>query len=254
MTTITINENSTVKQGRGFANLLKKEWGGWWRTFTWAGHLLVYLLMVNGLTVFDAWDTRQTGGSADEAFVGFFAFHSLFVMAGVIISAQGSIVGERQNGTAAWILSKPVSRNAFLLSKLTALGGSMAIVGVLIPTIAAFITWQLFGYSPLWEVLPLVVVGLALMALFFLSFVLWLGTLFESRTAVATFGFLMLFAQMQLGNQRIGLYLPGGLVYHLTEAVAGLPIGSALIGMGITAGLTALFVALAMRRLQNVEF
>ena len=42
--------------------------------------------------------------------------------------------------------------------------------------------------------------------------------------------------------------------YMNLNSVAGLPITSALIGMGVTAGLTVLFVALAMRRLQNVEF
>ncbi|NKQ37819.1 MAG: ABC transporter permease subunit [Chloroflexi bacterium] len=135
MTTITIREKTTSKRWRGFGNLLRKELGGFWRTRSWMIHLLLYLLLVNGLIAFDAWDTKQAGGASSEVFVSFFAFHALFVMAGVIISAQGSIVGERQDGTAAWILSKPVSRGAFLLSKLTALGGSFFIVGVLVPVI-----------------------------------------------------------------------------------------------------------------------
>lgn len=36
----------------------------------------------------------------------------------MVVRTQGAIVGERQNGTGEWVLSKkPVSREAFLLSK-----------------------------------------------------------------------------------------------------------------------------------------
>ena len=105
MTTVAIQKIETSKRWRGFGNLLRKELGAWWRTRTWIIHMAVYLLIVNGLTALDAWDTKQAGGEVGELFGSFFAFHALFVMAGVIISAQGSIVGERQDGTAAWILS-----------------------------------------------------------------------------------------------------------------------------------------------------
>lgn len=254
MTIIAIPETGTSKRWRGFSNLLRKELGGWWRTSTWIIHMAVYLLMVNGLTALDSWDTKQAGGEVGEVFGSFFAFHALFVMAGVIISAQGSIVGERQEGTAAWILSKPVSRGAFLLSKLTAMGGSFLIVGVLVPVVATFFTWRWFDFPLTWAALPVVVLGLLLMVLFYLSFALLLGTLFESRKAVTTLGFLMLFVQLQLGNRPIGAYLPGGLVPRLTGVAAGLPLTTPLLSMGITLLLTALFTLLALRRLNRMEF
>lgn len=254
MTTITIQNERKIRHGRGFANLLRKELGGWWRTGAWIIHLLAYLLLVNGLTAFDAWDTRQAGGEAAEVFVGFFVFHALFVMAGVVISAQGSIVGERQDGTAAWILSKPVSRQAFLLSKLAALGGSFIAVGVLAPVVITFFTWSWLGFPPVWAALPLVLLGLGLSVLFYVSFSLWMGTLFASRKAVAALGFLMLFAQLQLGDRAIGAYLPGGLVFQLSAAVAGFPTTTLWLALGTTAVFTALFTILALRRLTHVEF
>ena len=37
---------------------------------------------------------------------------------GVIILAQDEIIQEKQSGTAAWIISKPAARSAFILTKL----------------------------------------------------------------------------------------------------------------------------------------
>jgi len=254
MTTIVIEQESKRGEWRSFTNLLHKELGGWWRTGTWLIHLLLYLLLVNGLTAFDAWETRQAGGAADEVFVGFFAFHALFVMAGVLISAQGSIVGERQAGTAAWILSKPVSRSAFLLAKLTALGGSFFVVGVLAPVAASFVTWQWLGYPPTWSALPLTLLGLLLAVLFYLSFALWMGTIFASRKAVAALGFLLLFAQLQIGESPAGAYLPGGMVFQLAAVVDGYPPAALYLSLGFTAVCTVIFTAFALNRLRRVEF
>ena len=39
---------------------------------------------------------------------------------GGVILVQGALVGEKRSGTAAWVLSKPISRPAFFLAKLIA--------------------------------------------------------------------------------------------------------------------------------------
>jgi len=39
---------------------------------------------------------------------------------GVAVKAQDALIGEKRSGTAAWVLSKPISRYAFLLAKLAA--------------------------------------------------------------------------------------------------------------------------------------
>ena len=44
-----------------------------------------------------------------------------------MVFAQDALIGEKRSGTAAWLLSKPVSRTAFLLAKLTADG-----IGILV--------------------------------------------------------------------------------------------------------------------------
>jgi len=56
-----------------------------------------------------------------------------------IIIAQDAIIGERQSGTAAWVLSKPVSRPAFILSKLVAGAIGLLVTGIVIQGVVAYI-------------------------------------------------------------------------------------------------------------------
>ena len=56
----------------------------------------------------------------------------LFGIVGVVILAQDEIIQERQSGTAAWILSKPAARSAFILTKLLSnLFGALIFIVVL---------------------------------------------------------------------------------------------------------------------------
>jgi ABC-2 type transport system permease protein len=63
----------------------------------------------------------------------------------VILMGMGAVVGEKERGTAAMVLSKPLPRWAFLLSKLLA----QAVIYLLALTLAALgallYTWVLFG-------------------------------------------------------------------------------------------------------------
>jgi ABC-2 type transport system permease protein len=69
--------------------------------------------------------------------------HSTVVQIGGLIAvliAIGSIARERDSGTAAMVLSKPVGREAFILAKLTAMSTSFIVA--LVPASAAC-----FGYT-----------------------------------------------------------------------------------------------------------
>jgi ABC-type transport system involved in multi-copper enzyme maturation permease subunit len=76
--------------------------------------------VLNGLVALAAFSkTAQLGGPGPATGLqAFFAISPLFGPIGVAVLAQGAIVGEKQSGTAAWVLSKPVSRSAFILAKL----------------------------------------------------------------------------------------------------------------------------------------
>jgi len=50
---------------------------------------------------------------------------------GVAVLAQDALIAEKHSGTAAWVLSKPVSLSAFILSKVIANAA-----GILISTVS----------------------------------------------------------------------------------------------------------------------
>ena len=111
---------------RGFANLLRKENGEWWHTRRWWLQSLLWLLIINGILAVGLWvvpvmDPADTSDTSDNLGI-FIQLMALFPMFAVIVITQDAVIGEKQSGTAAWILSAPVSRSAFILAKLVANG------------------------------------------------------------------------------------------------------------------------------------
>jgi ABC-type transport system involved in multi-copper enzyme maturation permease subunit len=116
---------------------------------------------------------------------------AFLTMAGVAVSiaaismAQDAILGERHSGTAAWVLSKPLRRPAFILAKLIAYGLGFLATGVVLPGVIAYFQiinvgmpqLSLFGFAGAME---LVYLNL----LFYLTLALMLATLFHGRGAV----------------------------------------------------------------------
>jgi ABC-2 type transport system permease protein len=108
---------------------------------------------------------------------------------GTITGVQNAVVGEKQLGTAAWILSKPASRSAFLLSKLLSYTIGFWAAGIIVPAIVFYVETRLIFPASV-QILPflLSVSVLELNQLFYLALTLMLGTLFESRGTIAGIG------------------------------------------------------------------
>ena len=102
----------------GLRNMLAKELGAWWRTRRWWMQCLIALLLLNGTLALNLKD----GGRVDNAGMNFLVMAALCVPFAAISLAQDSILGEGHSGTAAWVLSKPLRRPAFILAKLIANG------------------------------------------------------------------------------------------------------------------------------------
>ena len=176
---------------RGFANLQRKEYGLWWNTRRWLVHLLLWPLLFNGLALVAAFtQAREPNFTAFEIAQ---MVTTLFCVAlghatafGAVVVTQGAIVGEKQRGTAAWILSKPVGRPAFVLAKLAAYGVSYAGLAVLIPS-AIFYGQSvlLWGSGPDPLRFAASVLLIVLHALCYLALTLMLGTLAGARGVVA---------------------------------------------------------------------
>jgi ABC-type transport system involved in multi-copper enzyme maturation permease subunit len=181
---------------RGLNNLLDNEFGRWWRTRRWWVQALIWTAVIGFML-----GAMVTQGGADRETVvmiyGIFA--SMFPAVAVIITMQSVLIGEKSNGTAAWVLSKPVSRPAFILSKLVANSLTVLVVMVVIPGLVAYllISIALGGpINPLFFLAGLGVIWLSL--LWYLTFTLMLGAFLESRGAVIGISLGLLFIQQYL--------------------------------------------------------
>lgn len=165
----------------GLTNFLAKEMAAWWRTRRWWTQCLIALLLLNGTMALNLKD----GGSVNNAAVSFLVTAGMCVPVAAVNLAQDGILGERHSGTAAWVLSKPLRRPAFILAKLVAHGLALLVAWVVLPGAVAFV--QLKGYFGSRLSAP----GFAgamgldyLNLLFYLTLALMLATLFDSRGPV----------------------------------------------------------------------
>jgi ABC-2 type transport system permease protein len=173
----------------GFANLFRKEHAGWWHTRTWLIHSIVWLLLVNGILLAVLKTPVPPEAAAvtppDSGTMIFVIMGGLMTGLGIIIVMQGAVIDEKKSGTAAWVLSKPLSRTAFILAKLAANSLAALLIMVVLQGVVAFGLLSTFDNNPP-ALLPFVA-ALGLMALhllFYLTLTLMLGTLFNERGAV----------------------------------------------------------------------
>ncbi|TVR93923.1 MAG: hypothetical protein EA416_04295 [Trueperaceae bacterium] len=246
---------------RGFANLLRKELAAWTRTRTGWVQVVVWIALLNGLLALplvfmrDLF-TTDLGGTFDAALDMFFNLSAMIPYAGVVILAQGAIIGERQLGTAAWVLSKPVSRSAFVLAKFVALALGMLVSAVAIPSLIAYGALSLEAGAPLDAVRFAAAVGIvALGLLWYLGLALMLGTLVQQRGVVLAVPLVSIVAGDLLigawsGLAELGPWMLGRLALVVADGgplLSPWPLVS-------TALATLVFLAVALWRFGREEF
>lgn len=193
-----------VSTGRGWLvglrTMVGKEWTSWWSTRRWLVHLVLWLVVINGFLFLIGTDESIARDynpyeTLDELLQVFFQVCGLFASIGIVVTTQGDVVGERQLGTAEWVLSKPVTRPAFLLSKLLVSGVSFLSLAVLIPSVVLYLQTLLHTrlQPPLVPFLQATAFHL-LHLVFYLTFTLVLGVLFRTRGPVAGVAIGSLFA------------------------------------------------------------
>ena len=262
----------------GFANLMRQENGRWWRARRWWVQSLVWLVALNGIVVFALWIAPMIGSGEAEAgdvqaswkfneeasaevFALMLQFMGIFPVFGVLVMAQGAIVGEKQSGTAAWILSGPVSRAAFILSKLVANAIGFLVTGVVLQGLIAYLqmSLRLGGFLP-----PIpIVTALSLHALhllFYLTLTLMLGTFFNSRGPVLAIPIAILIGQGILESLAKGFapWFPWHILPAKLPGLAGiaalgepLPSFSPIVAVLLS---SLVFVLLAIWRFEREEF
>ena len=184
----------------GFNNLLRKELGQWWKTRTWWVQILIWVLILNGVsTIVALTEALAPAELLQEVVQTFLPLGIGTVGMGTVIVVQGAIVGEKQLGTAAWVMSKPASRAAFVLTKALSYTIGFWTTAIIVPSIIFVIVTRQVVPAPL--ALTPFLLGLAVWALaqlFYLMLTLMLGTLFNSRGPIAGIGIALIMAGLLL--------------------------------------------------------
>ena len=250
----------------GFGNLFSKELGEWFGTRRWLVQSLIWLLIINGMMAFimfivpliDESSAFPPEEALPQAWGLYFGFANIFGTIGMIITAQDEVIHEKQSGTAAWVLSKPIARPAFILTKLLSnvIGALVIIVGL--TAVVAYgeifmLTKQAIPVLPFIASLGVVMTGLV----FYLALTIMLGTLFEQRgpvLGIAAGVFLggMIFAQFL---PQVGFVLPVN-INNIAPLVAfQQPMPVMAISQLVSAAILSLtFTLVALWRFGREEF
>ncbi|MGA9532866.1 MAG: ABC transporter permease subunit [Anaerolineales bacterium] len=245
----------------GLRNMMSAELGRWFGTRTWWSQALIWVLVIDGLLL--AIFSQEAGPELPEVTTMFVLFAGLFPPIAVIISAQDAIVGEKDKGTAAWVLSKPVSRTSFVLSKMIAYSLGILVSLVLIPSIGAFFEMTFLGSGGV-ELAPFALgVGMLwLYMCFYLLLTLMLGTFFSQRAPVIgiplalAFGQQILFGVLPVMAKILPwtIVIPFGTMEHsIISAVMAGQAPPDMLPFWIACGGLVVFIAVSLWRFEREE-
>jgi ABC-2 type transport system permease protein len=254
---------------RGLGNLLQGEYSAWFKSSRWWKHLLMWFAIINGMMGMMIYATARAakdGNAGPPMFFMYGMFGGMFVAFGVMIIMQRVLVGEKRSGTAAWVLSKPVTRTAFVVSRLLVNTIAILLTSVIVPGVILYITLGLFSdigwLSPLGYTAGLLM--FLLHTFYWIALVLMLGTLSESSSLVIAVP-MSLFFVFWLGSG-----LVPGLIYispllltfspdpdHINSLAASFMTGEPVFSwlpLISTAVSCLIFIAVAIRRFNRQEF
>lgn len=262
----------------GFANLLRKENRDWWRTRRWWVSILIWLVILNGITYAMLWTpmpdpnapnpetAERTLQPPDVAvattLLNLVILAGLFTPIGAVITMQGTITDEEKSGTAAWILSKPVSRTAFILAKLLANAVALLIVSLVVQWAVTYALFVVRGSAPPLGPFAFGVALLGLHLLFYLTLTLMLGALFSDRGPVIAIPIGVLFGAQFLMNNfaSLALFTPWPLIFPagadqplVIQAMSGQPL-TTITPVLATLVWIVVFVGVAIWRFRRDEF
>ncbi|MFC2004734.1 ABC transporter permease [Chloroflexota bacterium] len=235
----------------GHANMWHKESKKWWGNRFGLWQIFIWILIINGITALLLIDEPP------DAVLDFIPFASVFSIIGAVILAQGTIVGEKQSGTAAWVLSAPVSRSTFLLSKLIALVLGCLTTMIVLPYAIAYLEFSLIPEITVPFTSFLIAMGVSALHLgFYICLTLMLGTLFTSRGPVIGIPLAAFFIGsiiQALPLSWLSILTPWPLIETSAALVHTQSMGS-LVPVIATAMWSVIFIALAIWRFRREEF
>ena len=237
----------------GFGNLLRKDLQQWFGTRTWIKQGLMWSLILGGMTYLVI--SESTAGPEENlvAAINLYSIMgSIFASIVIVIFSSGTIIGERERGTAEWVLSKPVSRTSFVLAKLISGSISYAVSLALIPGCVVYLILN-FGISPLSPVSFLLGLGPMILWYMFIHFLcICLGTFFNHPGPVAGPAAISLFLVNAFDISSIGAYTPWTLSFVSCDLMQG--ISAPLTPVISTIIILILLFGISVWRFRKEEF
>ncbi|MBN1659344.1 MAG: ABC transporter permease subunit [Anaerolineae bacterium] len=253
----------------GLANLMRRENRAWWGTRRWLVQSVVWALVVSGLPALLVFSMQmaetmgldapalEPGDSVTVAVFVLFWLASMALPGGAIVLVHDAVIGERQQGVTEWLLSKPVSRPAYVLSKLFAHGLGVLVILVGLQAAIAYGLLSLFMGEPFPPGRYVMgVAGVAVHSVFYLALALMMGVLTANRNVVlgVSLGVLVGGWVISIFLGTVGMLTPWSLVTALPTAVSGEPLPvSVWVPIGVTAVLTGVCVAVTVARFERLE-
>jgi len=243
----------------GLANMLGKENFAWWRTRRWWVQCLLWLFFLNGLMAANLANDQ----APENAILNYLSVAGAALPIAAIIMGMDSVLGERHSGTAAWVLSKPLRRPAFILAKLIAYALGFLPTAIVFPGVVAYIHLAAVGLQ-----LPIAgftgTMGLVyLNLLFYLTLSLMLATLFHGRGPVLGITLILVWFWMIPPSAWLADFMPWRLLIALGDNGAlpslsyyllfSLPLPT-LAPIIATVLWCVLFISVAIWRIRREEF
>jgi ABC-2 type transport system permease protein len=173
---------------RGLGNLLQGEYSAWFKSSRWWKHLSLWFAIINvmmAIMVLAGAQEAKDGEAGPPILFMYGIFGGMFVAFGVMLIMQRVLIREKHSGTAAWVLAKPVTRTAFVVSRLVVNSIAILLTSVIVPGVIVYVTLGLFSdfgwLSPFGFAAALAMVSLH--TFYWIALVLMMGTLVESSSA-----------------------------------------------------------------------
>lgn len=260
---------------RGIANLLYKENRAWWGTRRWWINAFLWTGMLGGLVGMVLFMLPPIAQATDDPAVAkaggpipfglemgrtvFFELGTMALAIGVIVLCQDLIVDEKQTGLTEWLLAKPVTRRAYVLSKFVASALAVTILLVALPSLACYLLLSarirsFFPFLPFLGGTGIMIVH----TLFYLTLTLLLGTLFNSRPPILGIALgVLLGGNLLAGFLKPLLPMMPWLLGKVASLAAGRqPLPSDLLLYPAIASVlwSLIFIVVAVARFEKTEF
>ena len=245
----------------GLRSLVALEDARWKKSYNWLKSSLVWLALFNGLMYMGLVYTPGLTGVAPDvasALIMLYQMLSGICPVGAIIIVHNSLISEKENGTAAWVLSAPVSRASMIISKL---GVNLLYTSSITIVLQSVVSYYIIQYATNVS-LPIAsyylgVVQMALYLAFWVTLTIMLGVVLDNRGTVmgASLGIMYLHGPVaNLASRYIPFItqlMPSTLLNSaISSATGGASSPNAIIVVSMWIILFALFACLRFEELE----